>query len=272
MRALSRQKRRLNGPKASKSAARAYQIVLRKFLASYHESILEMILEGWDSNPRVNRGEIPHADSSAFVYNKIGTLRLNIEEKFDPGTQLSADVKTVAARVNKKAEIEFKRVIGITPRSVLAPDQTFLLDAFRDRNVNLIKSLQGDELDSITKLLGEAETGGWDSDELRSEIKKEFSVSESKADLLARDQVLKLNGQITKTQHENAGITHYIWTTSNDERVRPAHENLDGTKQAWANPPVISEDGRTGHPGDDYQCRCTAYPLLSELDEEFDEG
>jgi uncharacterized protein with gpF-like domain len=27
---------------------------------------------------------------------------------------------------------------------------------------------------------------------------------------------------------------------------------------------VVSDDGRTGHPGDDYQCRCTAFPVLED--------
>lgn len=280
----TRQFRRLKGAKNPKAAALSYQKLLTDFFSSWHEEIDRILLDGWDKNPIHFSGRVPVSREdalSSYVSKRLGAIKLLLEERFDPGTQLSRDVKTVAARVNAKNEIEFKRVIGISTRSVLPADQTFLLDAFRDKNVNLIKSLQNAEIDRITDILGEAEAGAWRVEELRDSFRKEFGVSKSKADLLARDQVLKLNGQLTQTRHANAGITEYIWTTSGDERVRgnPSglwpdglHYQLDGTRQSWTNPPVISTDGRTGHPGDDYQCRCTAFPILPELDDSDDIG
>lgn len=46
------------------------------------------------------------------------------------------------------------------------------------------------------------------------------------------------------------------------------HQELDGTEQSWDDPPVTNEDGDRNHPGEDYQCRCVAYPILDELDGE----
>ncbi len=48
--------------------------------------------------------------------------------------------------------------------------------------------------------------------------------------------------------------THYIWRTSGDEKVRPSHAANNGKIFAWKNPPA------TGHPGQDYNCRCWADP------------
>lgn len=275
--ALSRQRRRLQAAKPPRAASMAYQRLVTEFFEAWQRELEKLFLQGWEQNPVHASGAVPRADASNYVHRKLEELRLRLEERFDPGTQLSRDVRTVAARVNQKNEIEFRRVVGIRGRELLKSDQSFLLDAFRDRNVNLIKSLQGEQLDSITTLLGKAEAGGWRVEELRKSLQEQFGVTRKKADLLARDQVLKLNGQLTQTRHQNAGITHYIWTTAGDERVRGnpnglwpkgLHYELDGTKQAWAAPPVISLDGRTGHPGDDYQCRCVAFPVLPELDED----
>jgi SPP1 gp7 family putative phage head morphogenesis protein len=113
---------------------------------------------------------------------------------------------------------------------------------------------------------------------LRDKLQERFAVSQSKADLIARDQVLKLNGQVTRERQKASGITEYIWTTARDERVRGNpnglypnsshdHYSLDGTRQRWDAPPQVADDGTTAHPGEDYQCRCVAAPVLSFLDD-----
>jgi SPP1 gp7 family putative phage head morphogenesis protein len=45
---------------------------------------------------------------------------------------------------------------------------------------------------------------------------------------------------------------HYVWRTRRDERVRTSHRRNDGRIFSWASPPD------TGHPGEDYNCRCEA--------------
>lgn len=52
--------------------------------------------------------------------------------------------------------------------------------------------------------------------------------------------------------------THYIWRTRNDEKVRPSHAANNGQIFAWNDPP------QTGHPGEDFGCRCTAEPYYPE--------
>lgn len=295
MRVPSRQRRRLRAPKPPLGAALAYQGLLREFFAAFQERILKLFLEGWNENPAHASGrlETPRRDTwlirldgadfnpynarrtdalprSAFVRRKLAEIELELETKFDPGSQLSRDIKTVAARVNKKGELEFRSVIGVAVRGDLGVGAA--LDAFRDKNVALIKSLQGQQLEEISDILADAESGAWRVEELQDVIQKQFDVTTAKAELLARDQVLKLNGDLVKTRQQGAGIDKYVWTTSGDERVREMHEELDGTVQSWNSPPVVSEDGRREHPGGDYQCRCTAYPVLEELDETPEDG
>ncbi len=132
---------------------------------------------------------------------------------------------------------------------------------FMDANVSLIKSLVGYQIDDIQKLLESSEATGLRVEELRKQIQDRFDVSKSKADLLARDQTLKLNGAITQARQRNAGVEKYVWTTSGDERVREEHAALEGQVFSWDNPPP------PGHPGEDYQCRCTAFPILEEFDD-----
>lgn len=50
--------------------------------------------------------------------------------------------------------------------------------------------------------------------------------------------------------------THYVWRTHGDGRVRAMHAANNGRIFSWDYPPA------TGHPGEDYGCRCTAEPYV----------
>lgn len=58
------------------------------------------------------------------------------------------------------------------------------------------------------------------------------------------------------------GFDRYVWTTKKDGKVRPDHARLEGRIISWNDPPVVDlRRGRHAHPGEDYNCRCTAAPL-----------
>lgn len=141
------------------------------------------------------------------------------------------------------------------------------LDRFRRENVKLIQSLVGRELEEITEILDVGFAKGARVEDLRKEIRERFNVTKSKADLLARDQVLKANAAITQTRQRQAGIVAYTWSTSQDERVRPMHADLEGSIIQWDDPPITNDDGDRNHCGEDYQCRCVAIPILPPLDD-----
>jgi len=57
------------------------------------------------------------------------------------------------------------------------------------------------------------------------------------------------------------GFDRYVWTTKKDSKVRPDHARLEGRIISWNDPPVVDlRSGRHAHPGEDYNCRCTAAP------------
>lgn len=191
----------------------------------------------------------------------MSLLRLRLIQIFDED-ELDKDLEVIGEKVSRKNRSEIRRLIGVAVKHA-DPGVAAAIDVFRTGNVFKIKSLAEDQLADINRIL--ADSFGERVEAVRDKIQERFGVTKSKATLLARDQTLTLNAQITKMRHQNLGITHYIWTSSADERVREIHSELDGTVQSWAAPPVVSPDGRTGHPGEDYQCRCTAFPVLPEL-------
>ena len=96
------------------------------------------------------------------------------------------------------------------------------------------------------------------------EIQQTYHINRRRAELIARDQTAKLNGQIQRAQQMDAGITESIWYSCRDSRVRESHKKLDGKKFSWREAPVVdAKTGRRCHPGQDYQCRCIGRPVFN---------
>lgn len=138
-----------------------------------------------------------------------------------------------------------------------------ILDRWIDQNVSLIKSIPYDCLNEMQAITQKGFVDGRTITDISKDIQKAYSVSRSKALFIARDQMAKLNSEITQHQQRDAGVNRYIWSTSGDERVRKSHAELDGKVFSWDSPPVVDKrTGRRAHPGEDYQCRCVALPLF----------
>lgn len=240
-------------------AATSYRRALLAWFERFQARILERATDGVDHL----KGRLhDHRTDSDRTRKLVNGLFLEVESV----KELDPTIHAVAGRVAKKNATEIKRLVGVSLHS--EQGVTAAIDSFRKRNVDLITSVAKEQLDEVSQILDTAEREAWRVEEIRKSLLERFDVTKSRAELIARDQVLKLNGQLTQLRQTNAGISEYVWTTSGDERVRPVHADLDGTTQSWQSPPVISDDGATGHPGDDYQCRCTAFPVIPSLDDQ----
>jgi SPP1 gp7 family putative phage head morphogenesis protein len=93
-----------------------------------------------------------------------------------------------------------------------------------------------------------------------------------------RNASANLNAAIDQHRMQEAGIDCYRWRTGNDEKVRPAHKEMQNQICRFDDPSVYydkatktwvprTDDMVHKHPGEDYNCRCTASPYLMEIDE-----
>lgn len=147
------------------------------------------------------------------------------------------------------------------------PDLGPVMSAFRDENVALIRSLAADKVTRVRAILDDA-GAGTRVEEVAKSIRDMGEVTRSRAELIARDQVLKLNAEVTQRRHEAAGITEFVWSTSRDERVRPDHKALEGGRYRYDDPPVVDRRrGTRGLPGVHFQCRCVAIPVIPGFDD-----
>lgn len=68
-------------------------------------------------------------------------------------------------------------------------------------------------------------------------------------------QVLDVQASYDTGRNRAESEKFYVWRTKLDDKVRPSHAANHGKIFSWDNPPD------TGHPGEDYGCRCEAKPL-----------
>lgn len=162
-----------------------------------------------------------------------------------------------------KASSDDLRVLGVRTGSVVRGAHALQSQWVRE-NTDLVRGTRRLR-ERVRKVVDKAVREGRAVDEIRKALEEQVGVERSRAELIARDQSLKLYGRIQEQRQRAAGFTQYVWTTSLDERVRPGHAVLDGALIDWDDPPVVDpRTGRRAHPGGDFQCRCSAVPYSDE--------
>jgi SPP1 gp7 family putative phage head morphogenesis protein len=193
----------------------------------------------------------------------IAKIHDEVEEMHD-ADELAANAEQAGKRAQLHSKNEFDR-LGI--KVAKEPDTKWLVRGFQKDIAERTTGLQADQVGKLENIL--TESYGRRAENIAKDITNQLDgVSLSRAEFIARDAVLTLNSKITAERQTAAGIERYIWTTSNDERVRIEHQALEGTELTWES----GGDPEEGHPGEAPNCRCTAFPILPELEDDDEEA
>lgn len=182
----------------------------------------------------------------------------------------------IIANANRKLTVkEWKKAIGKTLGINILEDYydgafySEVLEKWVNENVGLITAIPNEMLDDMKRIVLDSYLKGDTVTTITKQIQHCYGITKAHSRLIARDQIGKLNSQITCYQQKQCGINQYIWRTAGDSRVRDSHKELDRKAFDWDHPPVVDrKTGRRCHPGEDYQCRCIAMPVfnLEKLD------
>uniref|UniRef100_A0A6M3KWG1 Putative capsid morphogenesis protein n=1 Tax=viral metagenome TaxID=1070528 RepID=A0A6M3KWG1_9ZZZZ len=295
-------KRRLRRPPRQAYPTNAEREYARKLVTRVdwiHSRLQEVIPTTYDiqrqtvkaSYPQILRGDVT---PSGLLMESIGDVELAYGVQWTDtddnqvASQAAANINSQNAQQTSRV---FSTVFGVEPM-VSEPWLRGELDAFTESNVSLIKSISSQYFDQVENIVTQAFQSGKSTKDLQKELQKRFGITKNRARLIARDQTGKLSGQLTMLRQTELGVEKYTWRTSMDERVRPAgrmgkdkngkairlppspsalagpnHRIKEGKLFSWDDPPAD-----TGHPGNDYQCRCHAEPYFDDLMEEEEEG
>lgn len=190
------------------------------------------------------------------VDDDVAAIRLTLDG-LAKGQAMRGRVQTIALRVAETQKRDLSRQLRASVGVDVPIGDAKLgprIEAFTKENVALIRSIPEEALGQVERLVtrGLAQGARWE--DMAADIADRLDVAESRAALIARDQVGKFYGVVNQARQQDLGITTYVWRTANDERVRDEHAAREGKSFDWKDPP---EDG---HPGISINCRCTAEP------------
>lgn len=250
------------------NAERAYQKQLRAYARFAYRLLRREILKALPKLTSEARSVIPKEI-------KQDALPQDIDEIFNrvlgalSEEYTEAELRRIALRTGRSVddviaesiENQWQKVLAINPVISEAGLQRFL-EQKAIENVSLIQSIPLKRLETIKTGMLNALNSGRRAEDVSAAIEtileKSGDAMESNADLIARDQLGKLTGQLNQFRQVENGVSRYVWSTSLDERVRPEHAEREGKIFSWDDPP---EDG---HPGEPINCRCVAIPVFEE--------
>ncbi len=247
----------------------AYMGIVKDELEKELPKLKEVYKKNRDAEAKEKQRNDGLTDLILVLTQIFGTIRNHILSR-TTGYGLRRKLELLANMNRKLTVKEWKRAIKATLGIDILEDYYLgdfykkQLDDWVKENVNLITSIPKNTLDKMEEIIYDGFTKGKTTTRIVKEIQQVYGISRRRAELIARDQTAKLNGQIQRAQQMDAGIEEYIWYSCRDSRVRESHKKLDGKKFSWKEPPVVdAKTGRRCHPGQDYQCRCIGRPVFN---------
>ena len=265
---------------APDAIAREYRNELRALVRKFGElvdrELVQTLPEIVETRERLVRVDA-NGGWSGRIEAAVRSIGLGIAEDVRRLERRAIDIGIAVADFNGQ---QWQRVVQAAIGVDIFRREPWLADqlaSFAAENAQLIRSLPEQALTQIEGLAQRGVRTGQSARQISAEIQERFQTTRARADLIARDQTAKLNGQLTEIRQQQAGVETYIWRTGRDERVRDSHDALAGMLCRWDDPTVYSDDngqtwksrssigGFTGHPGEDFQCRCIAESNIAEV-------
>jgi SPP1 gp7 family putative phage head morphogenesis protein len=214
-----------------------------------------------------------------FNYDFENIIKL-IEAKIV--SELNAFLKRIARVAVLTEKFNYKAVeksLNGVKKSIPTLKNTHVQNEMRmwvSENVRLIKTIPEKMLTKVEEIVYTAVRTGVTHIELSKRLVESFGIAKKRAIIIARDQINKLHGNLTRVRNLELGIVEYKWSTSKDERVRHSHEVLDNKICSWTDVNIyknnisdkkqlqrLSINATLSNPSQDILCRCTSIPIIN---------
>jgi len=251
-----------------------YMTLLNKTLAEHLPAIRKAIDAEREAAQRQDMRHDADLNVSRMIQQAMMRARQDMEKKAEH-FGLERKLENLAKLTRKLSIREWNRVVHKTLGINIFEDyysgefyRNTLKLWVRD-NVNLIKTIPDKTMTRMTNIINNGFYSGSSNTSIAKQIQEAYGIERRHAQFIARDQMAKLNGEITRQQQEDAGVKEYIWSDSGDVRVRDCHAEHHGKRFKWSDPPEQWYETKTGrkivgraHPGQFYNCRCVALPIF----------
>jgi SPP1 gp7 family putative phage head morphogenesis protein len=218
--------------------------------------------------------------SNAVFETKLDVMYANISKFDSEEFSKKLNVYKYFDKTLWKVEKDFQKSIeNITVVPELTDEQREIISKDWQRNLQLyIKKFTDEQIFKLRDIVNQnVFEHGNRREVLIKHIQDTYNVTENKAKFLARQETNLLMAKYKQTKYEDAGVDEYEWrcvhmphqptpqSVYKPGEVRYSHGILEGKIFSWKNPPCTTAPGqakRYNNPGQDYNCRCFAIPLV----------
>lgn len=207
------------------------------------------------------------------MYTRIESAITDIEARaMDPELLYRFPIEPAFIEMDEQLKKDF-RSVGVTPEFTQVMRDNITAEYNRNQNLN-IKNWSTEQTERMRDFVSRALVKGVNRRGLIDMFQSEWGVTQNKARFLARQETSLFLSSLRRNRSLDAGIRKYRWSTSLDRRVRPAneserksgenHRRLHGEIFEYGNPPIVNvKTGRRAEPGEDFNCRCVAIPVVA---------
>ena len=217
-------------------------------------------------------GNILNAIAQGKIKNDslVEELKKKLDEAELPIFQFEKAMQNIIKSFTKKTDetLENKEVPIVSKQLDETEEEAIKRKYTENMELN-IKNWKDEEVIRLRKLIEENYAKGIRYENIVKKIAFEFNVPAKKAKFLARQETHLLSAEIKEQKYKKAGLKKYIWKTLNfptgfnPKNVRPSHAALNDKVFEFDNPPITDPiTGARNNPGQDFNCRCVALPIL----------
>jgi SPP1 gp7 family putative phage head morphogenesis protein len=203
--------------------------------------------------PRADAGEADEAmqlfaQAEAAVEDRVGIVLMR-----EMARRYADDVNRKQA---SQLGAQLKALLGVDVQARARAEQA-IIDTFVAENVALISGLSKRTLEKIARLTVRGLAAGTPASELSQQLQEQLRIADSKADLIAKDQLGKLNGQLNHERQQELGVKYFTWRHAGHPKIpRPDHVERDGKIFRFTD---FDPDELPGQP---IGCGCLAEPVV----------
>lgn len=241
-----------------------------------------------DSVMRWIRNQLKHAKS----YNDIKRILTNLtnsklfkeyaDKVAEQAVTMLARGQMHSWRAAAAASSRGREIYKALQRELKTTGRGVRIDDIVNQNSLLIKTVPQNLANKFSHLAKSAEYAGLRPNELAKELLKQAPyLTNAEAKRIARTESAKAASALLQARSESIGLPFYIWDSCHDQRVRDAHDYMNGVVIAWDDPPNpealcgVDKHGKplkvynSYHAGCIFNCRCTPLPVIDERDLTF---
>lgn len=229
--------------------------IVDDFFSEFSTETLNEILRSFD---RIDAHKIDARKTAQDIINEVVAKSVKKTQLRGPEQRLKSYVDNANKAAGRALNRQVRSFFGV---DILSADPKLDKTAklFIGQNTALISDLPRKAASQFSQAVYNAAISGKSAKQLATELQRIKRMTKKRAMFIARDQMAKLYGQLVAERHQTNGITHFTWTSSHDQKVRPLHRQMDGQNYSYRRPPA------EGLPGEPVGCRCTATPYLKKL-------